>query len=637
MDPRESLRRHFGHEAFRPGQEAAIDRLLAGRSVLALFPTGAGKSLCYQLPALLCDGLTLVVSPLLALMKEQVGSLRARGIEAARLDSTMGPEEVAAVHRGMADGSLRLLYVSPERLGNEGFLRRLSRCRLALLAVDEAHCLSEWGHNFRPDYLRLPELARRLGAGRVLALTATATPAVAAQIRERFGIAEEDQVSTGFARPNLRYRVHPCAGPRRDARLAALLGEGGAVPAVVYVTRQETAERIAGQLRRAGLAARAYHAGMRDEDRAEVQDGFMAGEVPAVVATIAFGMGVDKADIRRVVHYNLPKSLEHYAQETGRAGRDGEPAVCDLLACADDLTALENFVYGDTPSPAALRSLVEHVLMRGADFSVSRYELSQSRDIRQTVVETALTYLELDGLVVPQGPFYAGSELRLLRPLDQALAGFSAARQDLLRRIFATGKAGRIWHRFDHAETAAATGTTEETVRRALSELADQGDAVLRPHGLRHAYRLAPGAEGRVAEVARGLNERFARREAAEIDRLRQVVALCETPRCLPQQLLEHFGEAAEPCGHCGACLGEHRGGPLPGANRRDLSMEDAALVRSVRAENHPALRQPRQVARFLCGLSSPATTRAGLTRDDRFGSLAEIAFLEVLAQAEAG
>lgn len=635
MDLTESLGRFFGHDTFRPGQEAVISRLLPGRSVLALFPTGAGKSLCYQLPALLLDGLTLVVSPLIALMKDQVGALQARGLAAERLDSTLSTGEVNRIYSSMEDGSLKLLYVSPERLANAGFLKRLQRCDIALFAVDEAHCLSEWGHNFRPDYLRLPEVARSLGAGRVLALTATATPTVAAQIRERFGIAEQDLVQTGFARPNLRFRVHPCTTRERDRELVALLGEAEASPAIVYVTLQETSERVAGFLKRAGIAARAYHAGMRDEDRAEVQDGFMDGLIPVVVATIAFGMGVDKSDIRRVVHYNLPKSLENYVQESGRAGRDGAPAVCEILACADDLTVLENFIYGDTPSPTALKSLVEHVLLRGEAFSLSRYELSQSRDIRPTVVETALTYLELEGLLIPEGPFYGGCEIRLLRPFETVLAGLPAARKELLRKLFATGKAGRLWHRFDHEESSSALGIDEELVRRALSELADHGDAVLRPHGLRHAYRLAAGAERTVPAVTAFLRGRFEARETAEIARLHQVVDLCEAPQCLPQQLIAHFGESIAPCGNCAVCLGEHTGGPLPATKRGELTIEDAALIREAKAQHHPALRQPRQLARFLCGLSSPATTRARLNRDDRFGALAEVPFLEVLEQCE--
>jgi len=635
MNPTEALQRHFGHAHFRPGQEAVIDRLLPGRSVLALFPTGAGKSLCYQLPALVLEPLTLVVSPLIALMKDQVAALRSRGIAAARLDSTLDRDEVEAIYADMEAGRLRLLYVSPERLANAGFLRRLRGCPISLFAIDEAHCLSEWGHNFRPDYLRLPALARSLGAERVLALTATATPQVAADIRERFGIAEEDLVQTSFSRPNLQFSVFPTTATGRDRRLVEMLRESGSSPAIVYVTLQETAERVATLLQRQGLAARAYHAGMRDADRDEVQDGFMAGRIPIVVATIAFGMGVDKADIRQVVHYNLPKSLENYVQESGRAGRDGQPARCEILSCADDLTVLENFIHGDTPSATALKSLVEQVLRQGEAFSVSRYELSQSKDIRQTVVETALTYLELEGVLLPEGPRYHGSDVRLLRPLGEALAGFSPKEKTLIARLFETGEAGRIWHRFDHPASAAQLGVPEEKVRALIDGLAAQGDAVVRPRGLRHGYRLAPRGERSIGQIAARLVERFESREAAEIARLHQVLALCETTGCLTRHLLAHFGEAAGDCGTCSICLGTSSGGPLPVRSRRQMTLDDAALVQQIKLDGHPALRQPRQMARFLCGLSSPATLRARLNRDDRFGALADVPFLDVLAQAE--
>ncbi len=635
MDLAGTLLRHFGHGSFRPGQEAVITRLLSGRSVLAIFPTGAGKSLCYQLPALLFEGLTLVVSPLIALMKDQVGVLRFRGISAARLDSTLSHEESDRVYSAMEDGSLRLLFVSPERFANASFLRRVKNCRIALLAVDEAHCLSEWGHNFRPDYLRLPEVARELRVERILALTATATPPVTAEIRDRFEIAEDDHVQTGFARQNLRYRVHPCIAEERDRRLVSLLVEESASPAIVYVTRQETSERVAGFLVRSGFDARAYHAGMRDEDRAAVQDGFMDGTLSLVVATIAFGMGVDKADIRRVVHYNLPKSLESYMQESGRAGRDGEPAVCDLLACAEDLTVLENFIYGDTPSPTSLRSLVEHVLLQGDSVSLSHYDLSQSCDIRKTVVETALTYLEMEGVIVPRGTSHAGSEVRLLRSIDVAVAGLPREDKEFLKRLFCTGRAGRLWHQFDHGQSAEVLGVSEDRVKHALADLDRHGEAVVRPHRLHHRYRLGPNADQSVGSISVRLIERFETREAAEISRLHRVVNLCEVPQCLPQQMLGYFGENCTPCGDCTICRGEHKGGRLPGARRVDLTLEEVDQIRRARAERHSALRQPRQIARFFCGLSSPATTRAQLHRDDRFGVLSELPFLAVLRQAE--
>ncbi|MEM6277952.1 MAG: ATP-dependent DNA helicase RecQ [Verrucomicrobiota bacterium] len=635
MDYAALLTQHFGHSGFRPGQVEVIRALHEGRSALALFPTGGGKSLCYQLPALIFDGLTLVVSPLIALMKDQVEALKEKNIEAARLDSTIDRAESDSIYRKMEDGSLKLLYVAPERLANDGFMRRLRRCQIDFLAVDEAHCISEWGHNFRPDYLKLADLAKSLKIPRVLALTATATPRVAGQIRERFEIAEADQIQTPFARTNLIFGVTPCEESQRDNKLIEKVTHQSPGASIVYVTLQQTAERVAGVLQRAGFGARAYHAGMKDEHRAEVQDGFMSGSIDIVVATIAFGMGIDKADIRHVYHYNLPKSLENYVQESGRAGRDGETSTCEILACADDLTVLENFIYGDTPSATALKSLVEHVLLQGQEFSISRYDLSVSKDIRPSVVSTALTYLELEKVILPRGPFYAGYRVQLLRDFDEVLAGHTPGRQHFLTKLFESADKGWKWHTFDMTESARATGESEERIRKALNYLADMGDAILQPSGLRHAYVLGD-TEHTVSSLTEMLVERFEASEAGEIERLNLVVDLCESDECLQQQLVRYFGDDCEPCGQCSVCTSENLGGPLPKSRRVEIDLEMAELIQKSFAEQHPALRQPRQLARFLCGITSPATSRARMQRDERFGALAEVPFEDVLDQISA-
>ena len=283
---RAALAETFGYGEFRPGQEAVIGHLLAGRSAAAVFPTGGGKSLCYQIPALLLPGLTLVVSPLIALMKDQIDQLTRRGVAAGRLDSTLTFDEVRALMESVRQGTLRLLYVAPERFNNERFRQAISRVRVSLFAVDEAHCVSEWGHNFRPDYLKLAGFAKLCGAERTLALTATATPQVLADVCRGFDIAPDCAVRTGFHRENLTLRFTPVRPAERDALLLArLASEASRGPTIVYVTLQKTAEDVAAALLRAGLPAFAYHAGLEDVERARVQDWFLESTEAVVVAT----------------------------------------------------------------------------------------------------------------------------------------------------------------------------------------------------------------------------------------------------------------------------------------------------------------------------------------------------------------
>jgi ATP-dependent DNA helicase RecQ len=629
----ELLRSRFGHGEFRGGQREVVEGLIAGRSMLAVFPTGGGKSLCYQLPGLMLEGVTLVVSPLIALMKDQVDALREKGVAAARLDSSLEREAYEAAIHSLAEGSLKILYVAPERLSNEGFRARLKKLRIALVAIDEAHCISEWGHNFRPDYLKLAKLCRDLKVPRVLCLTATATPGVAKDIRAAFKIAKEDHVQLSFHRANLDLRVTPTtAGARKEHLLRRLQESEGA--AVVYVTLQHTAEEVATYLQKHGLAARAYHAGLPDEFRADAQEAFMAGKTRVIVATIAFGMGIDKSDIRAVYHYNLPKSLENYTQETGRAGRDGKRSACELLACGDDLVTLENFIYGDTPSPVAVRHLVDHVLRLGNEFDVSTYELSAVNDIRPLVVNTLLTYLELEGLIEATKVFWSTWQVRLLRGLEAMLAGYDERRKSFLRKIFAAASEGRSWHTFEVSEVALKTGEDPQRITAALGYLEEAGDVALKKSGVRQGYRIKKDP-GDLHELARRLDEKFKRREEADLERLREVVELAEQGGCITGFVTAHFGETLpEPCGHCDRCRGiaPQR---VPRTAKEEPSDEHLLAIRALVDERHAALKTPRQLARFLCGITSPAVTRARLGRHDAFGLLESRPFAEVLFLAE--
>lgn len=639
MDITATLQQHFGHPTFREGQEPVIQALLKGRSALAIFPTGGGKSLCYQLPALLLEGLTLVISPLIALMKDQVEALRAKGIAAARLDSTLSADEVQQVYADMKAGALKLLYIAPERLISESFMERLSRTRIGLLAIDESHCISEWGHNFRPEYLRLANVARKLKLHPVLALTATATPEVARDIAKAFGIAKNDCILTPFHRPNLALHVTPCALAQRLELLTKKLGKEKRFPAIVYVTLQQTSEHVATHLSKQGIHARAYHAGLPNEHRAEVQEQFMHGEIDVIVATIAFGMGIDKANIRSVYHYNLPKTLENYQQEIGRAGRDGEPSHCEMLACGDDLTVLQNFVYGDTPTPAAIRQLMDHLLRKGDEFDISRYDLARTTDIRPLVLETVLTYLELDGVLTPLGAFYSGYQLRFVHGEARLLSGHTPERQQFLKRLFDSGKRGYKWITLNPEESSQAMGETRERILKTLTYLEESGDVELKPSGMRHRYRLTTGdAKPDIAALCQKMQKLFMEREKKDAERLALVTDYAEQSSCLTRHLLRYFGEdLTEYCGHCGRCLETSVlvSRKLPHSPEPSISLAQLEQIQQIIAEGHAALRAPRQLARYLCGLTSPATTRDRLTRKDAFGMLEHYPFQKVLEQTE--
>jgi RecQ family ATP-dependent DNA helicase len=337
----------LGFASFRPGQREAVEAALDGRDSLIVMPTGGGKSLCYQLPGLATEELTIVVSPLIALMNDQWRRLTAAGHPVAMISSGMSAEAVRSALDQVRSGSARIVYCSPERFASTVFLDALAQRRIDLLAVDEAHCVSEWGHDFRPDYLRLPEIAERLGRPAVMACTATATKAVAAEIVARFGLREPLQVRSGFDRPNLSFDVVRLEGKGSKARRLALLEAGLANPenrpAIVYCGTRRDTDEVAQDLRGSGLRALAYHAGMEAEERTVTQQRFMAGEAEVIVATNAFGMGVDKADVRSVWHMAIPTSLEAYYQEAGRGGRDGLPARAVLLAMRSDLGRLVRF------------------------------------------------------------------------------------------------------------------------------------------------------------------------------------------------------------------------------------------------------------------------------------------------------
>ena len=378
MDPREALRRLFGFEDFRPGQAEAVGAALAGRDALVVMPTGSGKSLCYQLPALLRDDLTIVVSPLVALMRDQAWAIhRIAPGSVTMINSQRTHNGNAQAMARVRRGEVRLVYVAPERFASPAFARVLASVEVGLFVVDEAHCVSQWGHDFRPDYFTLADAAARVGARSVMALTATATPQVAGDIAARLRLREPARVTTGFDRPNLSFAVVRCGGARdKEQRLVRTLSDAAARPAIVYAGTRRATESLAATLARTlecGVVA--YHAGMPAEQRGNAQAEFMTGRAEVIVATNAFGMGIDKADVRTVAHAAVPSSLEGYYQEAGRAGRDGAPARCLLFAESRDKGLHVFFIQRSRLAPEAFDRIGERLTWAGCD---GRYDLAMA-------------------------------------------------------------------------------------------------------------------------------------------------------------------------------------------------------------------------------------------------------------------
>ena len=434
-DPEGALRELFGFEGFRPGQREAVEAAVSGRDVLVVMPTGSGKSLCYQLPALMRADLTVVVSPLVSLMQDQVEAVERVapgyvGLVNAQQDSSANRRVIERAARG----DLRLLYVAPERFSSPGFLERIRHARIGLFVVDEAHCVSQWGHDFRPDYFRLADAARWLGAEAILASTATATPQVAADIVARLGLRDPVRVATGFDRPNLSFAVVNCANKQAAHRgIAASLAEPGALPGIVYAGTRADCERLAARLGdELGVEVIAYHAGLHREARAEAQRRFMAGEAPVVVATNAFGMGVDKADVRTVCHESVPSSIEAYYQEAGRAGRDGKPARCLLFATGKDkglhVFFIERSTVGDDALKAVARRIVDAAAADGSSAAAPRFDLAIGDLVRlaggeEEVVRAIVGHLARAGVVQPSPSAPDRVAGRLVGPWDgRALA-----------------------------------------------------------------------------------------------------------------------------------------------------------------------------------------------------------------------
>ncbi len=635
----QTLRQTFGYDGFRAGQEQAIRAVVAGRSAAAIFPTGSGKSLCYQLPALLLPHLTLVVSPLLALMQDQLAFLHGHGIAAASIDSAQSREQTSETMARAKSGELKILMISVERLKNERFRHFISQVPISLLVVDEAHCISEWGHNFRPDYLKLPDYQRQFNIPQVLLLTATATQPVIADMQAKFSIAADDVVTTGFYRPNLNLLVEPVSGFNKQRRLVEWLTDRAGQPTIVYVTQQKTAEQIAEHLAQRGFPASAYHAGMAHELRESIQRRFMAGELNCIVATIAFGMGIDKADIRNVVHYDLPKSVENYSQEIGRAGRDGNASDCLVLANRDSLSVLQNFVYGDTPEREGIRCVLDELLQAGAggQWELMLNQLSDQSNIRQLPLKTLLVQLELRGIIAPRFAYFAEYRFKYLLEPEALVAKFDGERRQFVEAIVHSSARARTWCTLDFDVLYGQHGADRARVVKALEYFQEKGWIELESKQMTEVYALLDTRFD--AEALSGeLHAYFKEHEASEIARIDNMLALFESAECLSQRLAAYFGDRQAPqrCGHCSVCRGQVAKLPEP-PTLAPLEQIDLAARCAEFSQRYTQLKggapSAECLTRFLCGISVPVFTKLKARQLPGFASLEAYPYAEVRAR----
>jgi ATP-dependent DNA helicase RecQ len=552
---------NFGLASFRPGQRAVIDAIISGKDTLCIMPTGGGKSLCYQLPSIARSGLTIVISPLIALMKDQVDGLNRNGIPATFINSSLAPAEQQSRIGGMINGDYKLVYIAPERLRSNSFMRAVDKVDIQLLAVDEAHCISQWGHDFRPDYARLGKFRTMIGNPQTIALTATATKIVQDDIGKILQFEDPAIFVTGFARSNLFLKVEtPNGNFEKDEKLVEFL-ETHPGCGIVYASTRKNCEHLVELLdEKIGRSVAFYHGGLPSDQRRKVQEKFMTGEIEIIVATNAFGMGIDKSDLRFVVHYNLPGSIEAYYQEAGRAGRDGDPSECLMLFSYQDRFIQEFFIENSYPSRETIKEVYDYLRSIPKDpIEMTLQEIKDELDLQTGTsgIATCENLLEKAGAIERLDSKQNAAAIRIdsdLSTLIDLLPREASVQRFVMReleRIVGNFRGELVM--FQPPRLAKRLDMKWEAVNRAIREIVKLDAITYVPPFRGRAIHLKT-REKAFAELDIDFEE-LGRRQKAELQKLQSVIQLSTTKRCRQLEILEYFGDPdRRRCGNCDNC-----------------------------------------------------------------------------------